>query len=278
MASGRWNPARITVLAEKTRYPFAAYPTVRCATALFCGCSLPAQFPRTTDALAQVAREHGAGVVYDCCGRPLVEWGASGAAGRQGARLRRRLARLGCERLVVACPNCLVHLRELLQPDGICCQSVYEALREWDVAPAGGFGEGVLFPPCPDRSSRELESGLRALAPSAASLTSLKGVPCCGLAGAVAARGPEAVCACGERALAAAGNRPICTLCASCAGQFVRLGCASPVRHALSVLLGVDEAPDVSRAFWNRARRRFDRNLNPIAPVPASAEGAPWSR
>ena len=263
MAAWRWNPARLIALAEKTRYPFAAYPRVRCATVLFCGCSLPSQFPRTTDALVRVARDHGAGVVFDCCGKPLVDWGAQRAALRQGQRLRRRLERLGCERLVVACPNCLAHMRTLVAGDGIACVSAFEALAAWGVEAQGVCEAGVFFPPCPDRGTSEIENQLRAWVPSACHLESLRGAPCCGLAGAVAARGSHAVRACGARVLERAAGRPIYTTCASCAGQFVRLGATQPVRHGLSVVLGVDEIPDSAHAFWNRARRVFDRDLAP---------------
>lgn len=259
-------------MAEKARYPFAAYPRSRCSTLLFCGCNLPSQFPVTTNELARVAREHGAGVAFDCCGRPLEEWGCPRAARSQGARLRRRLAQLACTRLVVACPNCLVHLRKLLSNTTIECVSAFEALREWGVEPQGSFDEGgVLFPPCPDRAERVLERQLGELAPSARGLETLHGVPCCGLAGAVAAQGVQAVQACTKKVMDQAAGRPLYTTCASCAGQFARSGYEAPVRHGLSVVLGIDERPDTARAFWNRARRLFDRSLEPLRPEEGEA-------
>ena len=153
--------AKLTVLAEKTRYPFSAYPRTRCKDLLFAGCALPSQLPRTTDALARLCRSHGCGVAYDCCGKPLADWGEARAAGRALDRLAGRLRRLDCERLVVACPNCLDHLQGHL---AVPCVSVYEALAGWGFSPAVPLPAGVLFSPCPDRRGRRLEGQLRALA------------------------------------------------------------------------------------------------------------------
>lgn len=272
------NGARLATLAEKTRYPFAAYPSERCATALFCGCSLPSQFPSTTDALMHVARDHGAGVVFDCCGRPLVEWGRVRSSERAARRLHRRLERLGCRRLVVACPNCLEHLSPLVTSWGMRCLSVYEALEAWGVAAATPFREGLFFPPCPDRSRQTLENQLRALVPGSQAVRTMAGVSCCGLSGAVASKGPRAVRACGERVLRQAKGLPIYTACASCAGQFARLGYDGPVRLGLSVALGVEEVPDVAHALANRARRAFERGLGPAPGSCDPWEEAPCSR
>lgn len=272
------NGARLATLVEKTRYPFVAYPSECCATVLFCGCSLPSQFPLTTDTLMHVARNHGAGVVFDCCGRPLVEWGRARSSKRVARHLRRRLERLGCRRLVVACPNCLEHLRPLAAAWGMTCLSVYEALGTWGVAVATPFQEGLFFPPCPDRARRTLENQLRALVPGSQAVQTMTGVSCCGLSGAVAARGPQAVRACGERVLRQAKGRPIYTACASCAGQFTRLGYDGPVRLGLSVVLGVEEAPDVAHALTNRARRIFERSLGPVPGSRDPWEEAPCSR
>lgn len=262
-------------MAEKTRYPFAAYPVGPAPTVLFCGCALPSQFPRTTDALARVAREHGAGVAFDCCGQPLVEWGRGCSAERQGARLLRRLSALGCRRLVAACPNCLGRLRGLVEPQGVDCLSVYEALEAWNVRAHVPLAPGAFFPPCPDRPAGCLEGQLRRLIANPEDLRTLRGVPCCGLAARVVRRGPEAVRACGERVLDRVPQGPLYTACASCAGQFARLGASAPVRHVLGAILGVDEKPDTARGLLNRARRRFDRELDPLPGACDPLEGKP---
>ena len=255
------NAAKLVSVVEKAHYPFRSYPRGRgpCRDLLFCGCALPSQLPRTTDALARTCREHGMGVAFDCCGKPLEDWGEHRLAERALGRLRGRLERAGCERLVLACPNCLSYLRERLD---VTCVSVYEAMLEWGDAPRVRLEPGVLFVPCPDRAGRVLEGQVRALA-NLEEVPSLRRAPCCGLRAEVAARGREFVGRCDARIFAEAGSSTVYTYCASCAGQFARQGRAS-VRHVLSVLLGVDEEPDARRALLNRARRRFERDLGPL--------------
>ncbi len=259
MSARKPNLAKFVTLAEKARYPFRSYPRTQCREVFFPGCALPSQLPRTTDAIARLCRSHGCGVAYDCCGKPLADWGKTQAAERALAGLEARLNHLGCQRLVVACPNCLDYLENRLP---VPCVSVYEALAGWEFAPKAPFAPGVLFSPCPDRQSHRLEGQLRALA-DLAQVPPLDRTPCCGLRADAAARGAAFSAACTERAFEAAGDRRVYTLCASCSGQFARMGHAG-TRHALSVLLGVDEEPDCRHALANRARRRFDRGLEPL--------------
>ncbi len=265
------NVAKLVSVVEKSRYPFKAYPNQPCRELLFCGCALPSQFPRTTDALVAACRAHGMGVAFDCCGKPLSDWGEERAAARVAAALERRLARLGCGRLVVACPNCLSYLRGRLDVE---CVSVYEAMLGWRDVARVRLDPGVLFVPCPDRAGRPIEGLVRTLA-DLSDVATLRGVPCCGLRSEAAARGREFVDRCDARIFAAAGEAVIYTYCASCLGQFARQGRVR-VRHVLSVLLDVDEAPDAAHALLNRARRMFDRELGPLEPpaAPAMGEGA----
>ncbi len=259
------NAVKIASVVEKSHYPFRAYPKGRCRDLLFCGCALPSQLPRTTDALARLCRTHGMGVAYDCCGKALADWDARRAADRVLAGLRRRLERLGCERLVLACPNCLAYLHGRV---GVPCVSVFEAMLEWDDVERVRLDPGVLFVPCPDRAGRRLEQAVRAFA-DLSDVETLRRVPCCGLRAEVAARGRAFVDRCGERIFTAAGEAVVYTYCASCLGQFARQG-RGCVRHVLSAVLGIDERPDAARALVNRARRRFDRELEPLA----AGEGA----
>jgi len=290
VASKCFNLAKFISVAEKSRYPFKAYPRVRCETVLFCGCAMPSQYPRTTDALVQLAREHGAGVVHDCCGKPLDDWGEQRRAARIAVGLRRRLGRIGCRRLVVACPNCLEYLRQTIGA-GIECVSVFEQLAKWGFEPGRALGTGpnarhatggvsealcppvargaraMLYIPCPDRASRGLERQYRALDPAAACLETMHGVPCCGLRADVVGQGAAVSAAAARRVLEVLGACELHTYCAACAGQFVRVGAEVPVRHVLSTMLGIDEIPQANRALLNRALRKFDRNLAPLTCV-----------
>lgn len=276
-------PGELVALLEKGHYPFRAWPRARCRVLLFPGCALPSQLPRTTDALVGEFRARGAGVAFDCCGLPLLDWRQTADAERVMAGLRARLARVGCEELVLACPNCLRYLRGPLAQEGpageapVRCLSVYESLLGWGVRPRGALGAGVLFTPCPDRRSRELREQIERLLPLG-SLEPARGVACCGLRADVARRGPEFVAGLNARLGEQASGRIVYTYCASCTGQFRRSGCA-PTRHLLSVILGVDEEPDAAHAIANRARRKLTPRRE-LAPLPAgtSAKGMPCSR
>lgn len=256
---------------EKAHYPFSAYPRKRCASMLFPGCSMMAQFPRTTDALASLCRAMGMGVAYDCCATSAAAQGKDAQAQRVLGRIRSRLEALGCEEVVLVCPNCYAHMAGKL---GIRCVSIYEKLLQWREGPQGSRlatllpapptrPQGVLFTPCPDRAGRVWEGQARMLA-DLGGVPTLRGVPCCGLRVDIACRGRDTVRALDERIFAKAAGQTIYTTCASCAGQFARMGYAGGVRHVLGVVLGVDEAPDCARAIPNRARRKFDRALEPL--------------
>ena len=254
------NMAKLVCVAEKRRYPFRRYPRTRCATLLFPGCSFPSQFPRTTDALERLCTAHGVGVAFDCCGHPLDGYGERKAAVRAVDRVKRKLDDLGVERLATVCPNCLAYLGPRIDVPVV---SVVELLQEWGVGAGAVFPEGVLHIPCPDRGTRKGEALVRDFADMGA-VETLAGVGCCGLRPDVALKGPQVVRACTDRILGAAADRTVYTYCASCAGQFARAGYGN-YRHAVSVLLGVDEAPDCAHALANRARRRFDRAVEPKA-------------
>ena len=254
------NMAKLVCVAEKRRYPFRRYPRTRCATLLFPGCSFPSQFPRTTDALERLCTAHGVGVAFDCCGHPLDGYGERKAAVRAVDRVKRKLDDLGVERLATVCPNCLAYLVPRIDVPVV---SVVELLQEWGVGAGAVFPEGVLHIPCPDRGTRKGEALVRDFADMGA-VETLAGVGCCGLRPDVALKGPQVVRACTDRILGAAADRTVYTYCASCAGQFDRAGYGN-CRHAVSVLLGVDEAPDCAHALANRARRRFDRAVEPKA-------------
>lgn len=256
------NVASLVNRLEKGHYPFKRYPKVCCETVLFPGCAFPSQFPRTMDVLAGLCRAHGIGIAYDCCGHPLDGFGVEGGTDRVLGGVERRLRRIGCKRVVTVCPNCLMAFRGR---SGIPALSVFELFGELGVPARGAFAPGVLFLPCPDKPARHSERKIRELYDLSA-VPSLEGVGCCGLLPEIARRGPEATAACTRQVLGAAGERAIYAYCASCAGQFARMG-HTACRHVVSVVLGVDEEPDAEHALLNRARRKLDRQVDPCLPA-----------
>ncbi|MEE8716083.1 MAG: (Fe-S)-binding protein [Coriobacteriales bacterium] len=266
------NSAKFWSVLEKGHYPFRAWPRGACASLLFCGCSFMSQYPRTTDALVEVCRAQGCGVAYDCCGLPVDGFGERRLAARVMDATLARVRAVGCDEVVFVCPNCMAYLAPRLQGQGVRSVTIYEKLAQWGFDPAvGELGPGVLFTPCPDRRRLDWRRDIERVV-SLDGLVPLAKAPCCGLMPKIAAQGPERVRELDDRIFAAAEGRALYTYCASCAGQFARAGYRAPVVHVLAALLGTDEAPDAAHAIANRARRAFDRRLEPCA-VPAVREG-----
>lgn len=251
--SGGFSLSRL----ENAHYPFKRYPKKCCETVLFPGCAFSSQFPRAMDRLADICSAHGVGIAYDCCGVSLAKYKDGSDARRVIASVAKRLERCGCKRLVCLCPNCFYYLDKNLDVEVI---SVYQLLDELGIEQEGALSEGVLFIPCPDRKERVLEGQIRDSFDLDGLEVLAKG--CCGLKPDIAAKGPEACKKAGCKVIEHAQGERMHVYCASCAGQFKRLGNES-VRHILPQILGVDEEPDAAHALMNRAKRVFDKRSDP---------------
>lgn len=248
------SAAQRLILLEKAHYPFRNYPKASCETLLFPGCSFPAQFPKTMEALSNLCHAYGVGVAYDCCGKPVAELERARDAARIAGGITHRLERLGVREVVCLCPNCMEYLGQTL---ALPVVSVYALLARWGYRGQGTPLSGTFFMPCPDRKHGETLAEIGALL-SLDDLRILDRAPCCGLRGDIAAHGPAAgdkLCALAREQ---AAGETIYTYCASCSGQFQRHGCGR-VRHLLCAFLGVDEEPDASHALLNRARLKFKK-------------------
>ncbi|MGN0262768.1 MAG: heterodisulfide reductase-related iron-sulfur binding cluster [Eggerthellaceae bacterium] len=245
---------------EKAHYPFKRYPKTQCETILFPGCAFPSQFPQAMDRLADICSQNGIGIAYDCCGISLQSHKSGTDARRVLDSVAKRLARCGCKRVACMCPNCFYYLREHLDVEVI---STYQLLEELGVSKDAVLGSGVLFVPCPDRKERLIERQMRSAFDLRGLDTLAKG--CCGLRPDIFSKGPKLAAKCGRGVAASAGDAPLFVYCASCAGQFKRLG-FDGVRHVLPALLGIDEGPDAAHAILNRAKRRFDKRSDPEKP------------
>ncbi|MBQ9069084.1 MAG: (Fe-S)-binding protein [Eggerthellaceae bacterium] len=263
------NTAKLLSVGEHAHYPFKSYPKQQCDTILFPGCAFPSQFPRTMDKLSQVCREAGFGVAYDCCGDPVESYGEHKSAARILRNLQRRFDALGCKRVVVLCPSCTKHLTGKLDCEVVHLFSILDELG----LEGTEFGTGSLFIPCPDKKMRTTEGHLRQQCDLSAVKTMEK-IGCCGLRADLASKGPEYVSSCSGKIIERSKEEGgvLYTYCASCLGQFSRMGYDN-CRHPVSVILGVDEAPDSGNAFMNRAKRKLDRNTNPVVPAMAAGEG-----
>lgn len=243
---------------EKAHYPFKRYPKASCEVILFPGCSFPSQFPKTMDALTDICNQHGVGIAYDCCGVSLLSRKDGKDARRILNSIRKRLQVLGCKRLVCMCPNCFYYLRDHLDVELI---SIYKLLSELGIVQKGQFEDGSLFVPCPDRKERIIENEIREFYDLGSVRPHVKG--CCGLRADIMAKGPEFAKKCGSNVANSVEGKTLYTYCASCSGQFKRLG-FDDVLHVLPELLGRHESPDAAHAIMNRAKRKFDKRVDPM--------------
>ncbi len=210
------------------------------------------------DALAELCVSHGIGIAYDCCGQPVDGLGDEGGTLRVLAGVERRLKARGCKRVVTVCPNCHALFKELL---GIPAISIFELFEEIGMKSKGAFSPGKLFIPCPDRKSHKLESQLRSSF-DLSTVETMRRVSCCGLLPEIARQGSQASERCAKSIIDKASGATVYSYCASCLGQFTRCGHAD-CQHVISTILEVEERPDTEHAFANRAKRKFDTDVEP---------------
>lgn len=245
------------LLFEKERYLFRNYKDSGAERVLFPGCNFPSFYPETTRYLAGLLKSRaGMGTVFDCCGKPVAELGLLKQEKRITGELNRRLERAGVKEVAVVCPNCYHFLKGRLN---IKVTGIYETLASL------GLGNRIeeeltVFPPCPDRESRELLSQLGNFLKYPPKV--YEKAQCCGLGGCAAGKEREL-----SRAMAGVletepGKKekegPTAVYCASCAGSLKRKGWEG-AEHVLANILGTGEKADVSGSLLNRAKFCFWR-------------------
>lgn len=240
------------LLLEKKNYLFRNYRHGGTKSVLFPGCNFPAYFPKTTAYLSRLlAEKAGAGVIYDCCGKPVAELGLENEQAAILAGMDDRLARLGIEELVVLCPNCYYFLKGRIR---IKVRHIYEKLRDWGIGTkAVDISDGQLFIPCPDRDTEDLLSCLKADYLSGG-INRLREPQCCGLGGS--ANVNEPALAQDMQGTFSAANGKIYTYCATCAGKIAAGGVEA--EHLLCGILGFSERPACGvSTLLNRAACRL---------------------
>lgn len=260
--------SRLTVF-EKTNYKFKNWRHAGAGSIVFPGCGFSSFFPKTLRALEWALHDvRAVGFAYDCCGVPLAGLAGEDAAQRELARVEASLSRAGARELVALCPNC-----EAAFEGSIACSqtTIYRLLVNLDAAGQVDCGRieapGAVFVPCPDKRSRTWLSDLQPFLGPGVFTSSCSA--CCGAAFELS--NPAAADAAARRVLATIAREcaergiadPVAYVyCASCAGKLerARRACectpAGSVRvvHALSAILGVDEAPAISSSVLNRAK------------------------
>ena len=197
--------------------------------------------------LVKLLKEHGIGVAYDCCGKPIAELGLEVDEKRIIQRINDEFEKRGVEEVIMLCPNCYTFLKPYLK---VKVTDIYAKLEELGIGEKN-LESGKVFLPCPDREKREILASAERFVKG--SLESVKGVQCCGLGGCAPVKEPEIA---KHMASALAGEKKLYSYCASCSGNLTRGGCQN-VRHLLTEILKTYEKPDVKKSMINRAKTKF---------------------
>lgn len=239
---------------EKENYKFRNYRNLKNGiqkkSVLFPGCNFPSFYPDTTEYLISLLGEEcGAGVVFDCCGKPVAELGFEKKEEEIIHGINQRLQESGIDEVIMVCPNCYAFLKPRLKVKVV---SIYEKLSKLAIGEVIN-GDINIFPPCPDRKKQEM---LEHISPF------LKGQPkilsdmqCCGLGGCAGIREPELA---DKMAAGIDKEKDVYTYCASCAGNFARKGYKG-AEHVLVEILGTKEKPDTGKSLFNRIKTRYWR-------------------
>ena len=240
------------LIAEKKDYLFRNKKAADRRSVLFPGCNFPSFFPETTEYLVKLLKDTAdIGVLYDCCGKPISELGLAREDHQGLDALKKRLANLGIEELIVLCPNCYHFLKPRLD---IPVVSIYDKLMELGLGGRITEEKAYLFVPCPDKASLALEKSL--LPFFAGETENIKGIQCCGLGGCAAEKEPE-ISGSFAAKLKEKQHPNVYTYCASCAGKLRRSGVEN-VHHVLVDILGTEEQSELSmKSLWNRAKHKF---------------------
>lgn len=245
-----WTESHSLAAMEKRHYPFRNYRHAA-ETVLFPGCNFMGIYPRTTEMLHGLLAERlGAGLVYDCCSKPVVDMGLLEEADLIARAFEARMLKHGVRSVITVCPNCHYRMRQAFSR--IEVKDVYSVLRllsEDAVCPL--IEDLALWQPCPDRRSGKMLDALSAFLP--ADPQKVRGVACCGLKGW--GRIFDAQTA-DHYATELAEAGPVRTYCASCVMTVARHG-GTQMRHALVELLGTEELPDVAHSLTNRAKGKL---------------------
>jgi Fe-S oxidoreductase len=245
-----------SIVGEKKNYIFKNYSGGRSQIALFPGCNFPSFFPKATVQIANIFKEKlGAGIIFDCCGKPISELGMEAEEKRIIDNINTRLKALGVKELITMCPNCYYFLRDKLDVE---VKDIYSKLRECGIEAELPSGEYDVFMPCPDRNEKKLLTAIKSLSGESVQFKLVEDVQCCGLGGLAKCTETASADLLMQR-LKDKGLEDIYTYCATCCGNFGRSGIHNP-KHLLLEMLNIKEQmPKGAASLFNRAAFKFKR-------------------
>ncbi len=223
---------------------FSWYPPGGCRKVFFPGCTLPGTRPQITWRFFQALRQDipDLGVVLDCCHKPSHDLGRQDYFLERFGAITRRLAGLGVEEVLVACPNCYKIFAAYGGP--LKVTTIYEALARIEADPGPGTCRVTVHDPCPLRHEPGIQDAVRVLLASRGvgvreMQNAGRSTLCCGEGGSVGFHNPALAKAWGEKRKGQARGDCIVTYCAGCA-EF--LGRLTRVSHLGEILFEPEKA------------------------------------
>lgn len=217
------------------------------AVAFFPGCTLLTYAPAITRAAFNHLQGSWPGITLltDCCGKPLYQMGLKERGENYTDYIKSKLKGLGVKVLITACPNCFYQLRAGLAPAGLDVRTIYGS---WGGGEAG-TALITIHDSCPDRHegifARQVREVLGQLGYHQVEMEHHGATTfCCGSGGQVSHFRPDLAAALIRSRLEEArrtGAGILVGYCLSCVLNFARSSTGLKVRHALDLLLGLDE-------------------------------------
>lgn len=238
-----------SVIIEKANYLFRNYKNVnKSKVAVFTGCNFPSYLPSETHKIIETLKAYEIGAIFDCCGKPVSELGLEDKENKLLNRLKENLRKNGIEELILLCPNCYYYLKDKLD---IKMVDIYTKLRELGIGKKIADENVLMFRPCPDRESNEIEEKVAYFIEG-----SLKNVneQCCGAGGCAGVKERELAKGFREDIKSQVKDSKLYTYCATCTGFFKTENVN--IHHVLEEILNVHEEK-VGNSWLNRLKSKF---------------------
>lgn len=219
-------------------------------TAFFPGCTMMTYSPELSrEVYTAISKIYPNPVfITKCCGKPLYQLGLQDRGDKNRTELAELMERWKIKRLIVACPNCYYELKQALVGIDIDILTIYEVLL--DNIPLGQhMGSCTIHDSCPDRFEGIFGAQVRqALERMGYQLVEMKHSQeetiCCGSGGQISHFRPDLAEELVELRLEEAeqtGANILAGYCHSCVLNFATVPSGVKVRHALNLILGLQE-------------------------------------
>ena len=221
-------------------------PTAATGTCFFPGCTLMSYSPVLTRAVFARLQEQAScqAIWTDCCGKLLEQLGLQERLQSAQEQLISYAREHGITRIITACPGCYYDLQKLLQPVGICVESVYDIL-DFKIADSVRGVTCTVHDSCPDRLTGQVGRQVRdALQQQGYTIVEMphsgRNTICCGSGGQLSHFRPDLVeelTALRHAEFTQTGASCLVAYCLSCVLKYDGMQADLPVMHALSLLL-----------------------------------------